>query len=33
MKHLYLSFLLTFSWSLNLMALTLDIENLKLFEP
>ena len=32
MKHLYLSFLLTFSWSLNLIALPLDIENLKLFE-
>jgi CubicO group peptidase (beta-lactamase class C family) len=33
MKHIYLTFLLTFSWSLNLMALPLDIENLKLFEP
>jgi CubicO group peptidase (beta-lactamase class C family) len=33
MKHLHLSFLLTFSWSLNLMALPLDIENLKIFEP
>ena len=32
MKHLYLSFLLTFSWSFNLIALSLDIENLKLFE-
>ena len=33
MKHLYLTFLLTFSWSLNLIALPVDIENLKLFEP